>query len=192
MYSWEFGNEFHKRCHVLWISRKKKTWDSQLCNWWYTAGQFSTLTRVHAPTACAHGCGYAHRHTGLNSESCLSRRHRLSSSTWSVVHFHEVSAEKETVPVSRQGGSKGVALHLLMDLAGAAEKGRRARYSQSSTSWTVSSSSASDGGDHVKISVPVNSTAKLDMSSNHRCSLVLQWYKGITLNTVLLRCWETR
>ena len=68
-----------------------------------------------------------------------------------------------------------------MDLAGVVENGTRARYSQSSTSWTLPSTSASDGGDHVKTSVPINSTAKLDMSSNHRCSLILQRYKGITL-----------
>lgn len=91
---------------------------------------------------------------------------------------------RRKVPVSRQGESKGVAIHLLIDLAGVVENGTR--YSQSSTSWMLPSASASDGGNHVETSVPINSTAKLNMSSKHRCSLILQRYKGVTFTDVTL------
>lgn len=107
-----------------------------------------------APGVCTHGGGYAHahRHMALRSESCLSQSDNLSSWVWRVTHFHELSTDKEKVPVSRQGESKGVAVHLLMDLAGVAENGTRAGYPQSSTSWTLPSAFASDGGNHVKTS----------------------------------------
>lgn len=83
-----------------------------------------------ASIACARGCGcaHAHRHIVLNSESWLSQSDHLSSSAWRVVHFHNGILRRRKYFVVGRARLVGVAVHLVMELAGVVEYSTKARY----------------------------------------------------------------